>query len=83
MTTVLGSRIWALPANLRDRVQAAELIALDTALQVVHLEATTDELEDARQRLADARQHALRYLRETEDWERIDFSPRDAVPARH
>jgi hypothetical protein len=80
---VLGNKIWNLPAGLRERVQTAELVAVDLVLQLVDQQASPDELDDARRYLAEQRVLAIRYLSEDEGGETVDFSPRGVVTVGH
>jgi enoyl-CoA hydratase/carnithine racemase len=74
MASPLGSEFDKLPALLRESLEAAEMLMLDLAVQVVELEASDDELQCARQLLAEQRAVAARIVSEQEGGEVFTFS---------
>ena len=74
MASPFGSEFDKLPALLRESLEAAEMLVLDLAVQVVELEASEEELEYARQLLAEQRAVARRIVSEQEGGEVFTFS---------
>jgi hypothetical protein len=74
MVSAFGSEFDKLPALLRESLEAAEILVLDLAVQVVELKVSDDELQYARQLLAEQRAAAARIVSEQEGGEVFTFS---------
>lgn len=74
MASPFGSEFDKLPAVLRESLEAAEMLVLDLAVQVVELAAPEGELAYARELLAEQRAVAARIVSEQEGGEVFTLS---------
>ena len=81
MASLVSPRMSTLPASLRESLEAAEMLVIDLARQVVEFEASEEELQYARRLLTEQRLLALSYMRDAEGGEVCTISTADAPVA--